>query len=128
MFEKANRMKLRFASPKGALSVEDLWDVPLLSRDDFSLDVIAKSVNKKIKELEEESFVTTRSATSNVYTLKLDILKHVIGVKITERDAKKDLVAKKAKKEKILEIMAKKQDSSLEEKSIEDLQKELDNL
>ena len=29
MYEKALRMKLRFETPQGPLTVEDLWDLPL---------------------------------------------------------------------------------------------------
>ena len=31
MFTKASRLKLRFQSPAGLLSSEDLWDLPLTS-------------------------------------------------------------------------------------------------
>lgn len=37
MFEFATRSKLRFTSARGELTAEQLWDVPLRSRDDFSL-------------------------------------------------------------------------------------------
>lgn len=44
MFIKASRTKLRFESPKGLLSVEDLWDLPLISTmGKANLDDIAKT-------------------------------------------------------------------------------------
>jgi len=123
MFEKANRLKLRFDSNKGAVTVEDLWDMPLVSNGNFNLDTVAKGVNKHIKTSEEESFVTTTpSKESTINKLKLEILKHIIGVKLTEAQAKEDGVLRKEKREKILKIIADKQDDSLNSKSIEELE------
>jgi len=129
MFEKANRLRLRFDSCKGKLSTEDLWDMPLTSRDGFDLDTVAKSVNKHIKNLEEESFVNIKpSSMSSVYNLKLDVLKHIIGVRVNDLKSKEESALKKERKEKILSIIAEKQDSSLKEKTLEELTAELKEL
>ncbi len=123
MFEKANRLKLRFESSKGDLTAEDLWDMPLTSRDKFNLDMVAKNVNKHIKTLEEESFVNTNpSSASTTSNLKLSILKHIIDVKMKETQAKEDSVLKKENRDKIIKIIEEKQDESLKGKSIEELQ------
>ncbi|MFA5457111.1 MAG: hypothetical protein WC261_05690, partial [Synergistaceae bacterium] len=52
MFEKATRMKLRIATGKGNLSVEDLWDLNLAQ-----LNEVAKGLNRRVKELGEEDFL-----------------------------------------------------------------------
>ena len=62
MYEVALRTKLRFDSPKGELSLERIWEMPLRSRDDFNLDIIAQTVSKALKGVSEESFVSTRKS------------------------------------------------------------------
>ena len=80
MFEKATRIKLRFESKKGLLSVEQLWDLPL-----NSLDEIAISLNKEVKDISEVSFIKPLSNNKNKeLTLKFNIVKHIIDVKLTE--------------------------------------------
>lgn len=44
MFEKASRIKLRYSTNRGVLSVEDLWDLSL-----EQLDPIAINLNKSLK-------------------------------------------------------------------------------
>jgi len=123
MFEKASRLKLRFESSKGNLGIEDLWEMPLSSRDKFNLDMVAKNVNKHIKTLEEESFVNINpTSAATVSNLKLNILKHIIDVKMKEAQAKEDSVLKKENRDKIIKIIEEKQDESLKGKSIEELQ------
>lgn len=129
MYEDALRKKLRFGSLKGELSLEQLWDVPLTSRDDFNLDVVAKTVNKALKEVSEESFVSTRkSAMHTELELKLDIVKHVISVKIEEVDKAKRRADNKQEREKLLEALERKKDAKYEGMSEAAIKKKLAEL
>lgn len=130
LFETATRLKFRFASTRGPISVEDLWDVPLTSRNNFDLDSIAKTVNAELKATGEESFVDTEKTNPAQAQLiaKLELVKHVIAVKIAERDAKASAAARKEQREKLAEIIGRKQDAELEGKSIEELRAMYDNV
>lgn len=103
IFEQASRLKLRFQTTKGFLSVEDLWELSLTS-----LDIVAKAVNKKIKDESEESFILVRSKASIELVLSLDILKHIIGVKLQEVDEKKNRVEKAAQLSLLKELQTNK--------------------
>jgi len=115
MFEKATRMKLRF-NYKGVCSVEDLWDVPL--RD---LDAMYRSLTKQKRDAEGDSLLETRDRGTEVLTLQTSIIKHVVEVRLQERKDIEEASAKAAKKQKILSIIAEKQDQSLRDMSEEDL-------
>ena len=127
MFEKASRLKLRFDTPKGSLSVEDLWDLPLVIHKGGTaaagLDNLARNLNKQIKEASDDSFVTKTSAVSTVLQLKFDLVKHVIDVRLAEAALAEDAAEKRQKKQKLLEILSRKKDAELEGSSIEDLEK-----
>jgi len=126
IFEYATRNKLRFASIRGELSVEQLWDVPLRSRDDFNLNTIAKATNKALKEISEESFVeTTKTAEHTRREAALETVKYVIDVTLAEETAATTRAAKKQEKEKLLSILAEKQAGKLSELSEKELQKRI---
>lgn len=120
MFEKASRMKLRYQTNRGVISVEDLWDLSL-----ESLDAIAISLNKKLKESQTESFIKTKTEDTTELELKFNIVKHIIDVKLSEAEARKNAAEKRAKKQKLMDLIAKKQDAELEGKSVDELMKEL---
>lgn len=128
MFEKASRLKLRFSTPRGLVTTEDLWDMSLTSRAGMSLDDIAKSLNKALKESEEESFVVKKTEACNIIELSFDVVKYVIKTKLEEAETRQNAAIKKAQKEKILEIIAEKEDDSLKGKSIAALKKMIDEL
>lgn len=114
MFEKASRMKIRFESPKGNLSVEDLWGLPLLaSNNGACLDNIARDLSKKLKESETESFVVKASKPDAVLQLKFEIVKHVIEVRLTENEVAEKAQENHLKKQKLLSILAQKEDEEL---------------
>jgi len=87
-FEKAIRNKFRFPSAKGELSVEQLWDLPLLVKTQgIDLNSVAVALNNELKTLGEESFVETGSNPKRALVSdKLDIVKYIISVKQEEKN------------------------------------------
>lgn len=122
MFEKAVRQKLRISSQMGQLCVEDLWDLSLAKLND-----IAKSLKRVLKDAEEEDFLAETKSNS-VDQLRFDIVLHVLNTKKDENAARRDAKAKKEEKDKLLEILARKQDASLENLSEEQLVAKINSL
>ena len=124
LFEKASRLKLRFDTTQGTLTVEDLWALPLTTErvGRASLDEIAKSINRAVKATAEESFVAKATKQNEELTLALELVKHVIEVKQAENEAARTAADKREQKQKLLEMIAKKKDGELEGKSVEELE------
>lgn len=126
IFEQAVRQKLRIPSAKGELTVEQLWDLPLQSKTQFDLDTLAKAANRELKGMDEESFVsTTDNPAKAKLELTLDILKHVIAAKMSDAEAAKNRAARAEEREKLLKILADKQNAALGELSVEQIQERL---
>ena len=122
IFEFASRNKVRFPF-KGMISVEDLWDLSLTN-----LDSIYKTLNKQVKQSEEESLLSTKVSVDTELEVQIAIVKHIVSVKLAEKEAAEKVSAKKAQKQKIMSIIATKQDEALQNSSIDDLKKMLDEL
>jgi len=124
VFEIATRKKFRFDTCKGQVTVEDLWDLPLTATNDRpNLDDIAKELYKKMKDENEMSFVKSTSQVNkefNIIKAKFDIVKH-IDVKLAEAEAAKKAKEIKARNQRILELIAQKEDEALASKSKEEL-------
>ena len=124
IFEFATRNKLRFPY-KGLVSVEDLWDL-----NQTQLDSIYRSLMKEKKDKEKYSLITTQSTTNKTMELdiKIDIVHHIFNVKEEEMKVRENYAKRAEQKQKILDILAKKQDDSLNNMSEEELLKMLENL
>lgn len=122
MFEVATRNKMRFPY-KGQISVEDMWDLSL-----SALDSVFKALNSQMKQVKEESLLSTKSKADETLELQIEIVKYIVSVKLAEKEAREKAVEKSVQRQKIMEIMAKKQDESLESASMEDLQEMLAEL
>lgn len=122
IFEYATRNKIRF-SFRGLISVEDLWDLSLTN-----LDSIYKELNKQSKQSEEESLLNIKTQEDELLNVQIEIVKHIVSVKLAEKEAREKASAKKAQKQKIMSIIAAKQDEALQNSSIDDLKKMLDEL
>ncbi len=118
MFEQASRLKLRYDTRLGQLSVEDLWDLPLTGA--VSLDGIAIGLHKQTQN-ESISFVVTENRTDPSVQLRFDIVQHIINVRLAEKKLADDARVTAEKKQKLLSIIARKEDTELEGASLEDL-------
>lgn len=122
MFEVATRTKMRFPF-KGMISVEDLWDLSVQN-----LDKVFKALNSQRKEAQEESLLNVKSSEDEVLDTQIAIVKYIVGVKLEEQAARVKAAENKEKKQKIMALMAKKDDEAMENMSREELQKLLDEL
>lgn len=128
IFEYATRRKLRFSMNRGIIMTEDLWDLNL-----ESLNTLAKSLNKKIKESEEEDFIGKKKSGPKSYQEKdleaqFEIVKHVIKVKLDEQEKRKESMAKAETLRRLRDKLAAAQDRDLDSKSADELKKMIEDL
>ena len=130
IFEAASRQKIRFTSPRGELTVEDLWDLPLKSAraNTPNLDDVARTVYQEIKAVQAESEISFVSPATPVQTnanLKREVVKHIIGVRMAENSQKVRDQETQTKIRQLEELIQKKGQEQMNAMSIEDLQKQL---
>ncbi len=116
-FKLASQQKLRFQTNKGLLSTEQLWD---LSLED--LDALAVSLETEHKESGKKSFLVKTSAKDKTAKLRFDVVMDVLNTKVEAEQAALAERERKANNEKIIGIIADKQDESLKGKSIKQLE------
>lgn len=122
MFIKATRNKVRFPY-KGLVSVEDLWDLPVTE-----LDKIYKFLNQQKKQASEESLLEVKTIEDEKLTIQIEIVKYIVSVKLEEKKQAENAKARKEQKEKLLKLLADKQDEELKGKTAEEIQKMIDEL
>lgn len=129
IFEIATRQKFRFASAKGLLTVEDLWDLPLTSPvGKASLDDIARELFGQLKSNDTVSFVTPSQKSNATVQAQFDVVKYIIDVRVAERDIAETARANKERKQLLLGIIAQKENEQLLGSSLEDLKRMVDNI
>lgn len=123
---KATRQKYRFG-PNDALTVEDLWDIPLTSQVKLSLDKIAVGLNEQMGNKQPISFVNPASLSKDAQIIedKFNIVKGVIDIRVQEQKAAQDRQVKAQERQRLLAILERKQDEELNNLSQEDIAKRL---
>ena len=129
IYQKAAATKLRFKTSNGAISTEDLFGLPLSSKNEMNLDTVAKTVHAALKAEEEGSFVNkTSNPRKEQLELAMEIVKDVIRIKQEEADAKADIAAKAAKREQLLRALERNQEQAFAGMTVDQLQEELKKL
>ena len=122
VFEIATINKYRFPY-RGQISVEDMWDLSVTE-----LDKIFKTLNKQAKTAQEESLLETKTKEDETIENQIAIVRHIVSVKQKEANDRLKEKERKAQKQRIMEIMADKEDEDLKSKSTEELRKMLEEL
>jgi hypothetical protein len=127
MYKKATRLKLRFQTQRGLLSIEDLWGLKL-----ETLESELRAQFKRMKDsgtggAEELDFLGDKTVNPDE-ELRFEILKDIYKTKKAEILEAKKAAENKLEKQKLLEVLKKKQDESLEKLSEEELRKRIEAL
>lgn len=129
LFEIAAYNQYRFPSFAGGLTVEDLFSLPLKTRNNLDLDTVARGICRKLAQEDEESFVEESKSTEVPHLRnKLDIVKHIITVKQSEAKTMREAQDRAMQKQQLLEILHDKKTESLQSLSIEEIEAKINAL
>lgn len=118
IFKRASKQSLRFLPGSGVMTADDLWQLPLTV-----LDAYAIQLKNELKNAETESFIKPAAPSDREKTLRFEIVRDIIETRVADLDKATKSRATKAKNAKIREAIANKKDSVLQEASLEDLEK-----
>lgn len=121
-FELATKLKFRFPY-RGLVTVEDLWDLTPVQ-----LDTVFKALKKEAKTFEEDSLLDTNESVDYILKEKINIVRFIFDDKKAEEARQKASVENAKKRQKLMAILADKQDKALLDKSEEELLKMLAEL
>lgn len=116
MYKRAIRYGYRYQTTKGLLTTEQLWQLSLTE-----LDALAVNLDEKVTKVSKKSFLNSTSKKDEVDKDMFDIVIDIINTKIEERDAAKLAKDSKEHNQKIMSLIAEKEEGALKEKSIEEL-------
>lgn len=118
MYKEASQLKLRVQTNKGLLSIEQLWDLSI-----EELDVLAVRLETEYKLSGKKSFIVKKSPKDKEIKLKFDIVLDILTSKVDEQDLLTNAREIKEHNQKVLTLIAEKQDEELKSKSVAELEK-----
>jgi hypothetical protein len=122
LFVTASRQAWRFPSTRGELTTEQLWSMPLLAKNGFDLNSVARGLNQEVKDLGEESFVETRSNPArSTAEGKLELVKSIIAVRQEENRLAEQRAQCDVERARILDALAARESEELTKASKDEL-------
>lgn len=132
IFERAARRQLRFKSSVGMLTTEDLFTLDLRHPRKPNLNAIGVGIMDELKAIGTNEFDLVDDVKPNErkdeLDLQLEIVKHIIESKKADALAAQTRMDKAAKRQKLSELLANKQDEALKGMSQEEILAELAKL
>lgn len=126
LFEMASQFKFRYPY-NGLITTEDLWDLT-----PTQLDTVYKTLNKELKSIDDDSLITFKAANdaahANELQNKIGVVKYIFNSKQQAAELDRMAAERSTKKQRILEVLAQKQNDALHNMTEADLMKMLDEL
>lgn len=125
LFQEAARNKWRFPTARGLLSVEQLFELPLTE-----VDAIAQELHKDLEKTKDKSFLknNNRPRAEAYLQNQFNLVLEVIKIRQDEIDEAEHKAAKAAKKQKLVDLLAKRKDEAFNEMSESEIEKALAEL
>jgi len=114
IFEIATRKKIKFYF-NGTIATEDLWDLKL-----NDLDMIYRHLCSKQEETSEKSLLK-ENKKDEILEIQIKIVTHIFEEQMKEAEKREKLKEFKERNQKLMGIIASKQDTELQNKSIDEL-------
>ena len=125
IFAQASKQKLRFNSPRGLLTVEDLWNLPLQAPNKLDLESLVNALDTEIGDTPKRSRITKKKTVNATLTLQLDIVEYIIEYKLQLQEEASIALGTKARKELLLQALVNKEADDLKNLSTADIKKQL---
>lgn len=128
VFERASKEQWRYATKRGLISTEQLWQLPLSG--DISLDAIAVGLHHTAESEKRVSFVsdTQRNQAAELAARQLTLVKHIIDAKLTAKAEREKARERSVERDKLLALLGRKEDEAMEGMEKDDILKRLKEL
>lgn len=130
IFERASRNQLRFATDRGELTTEQLWQLPLTARGGkLDLDTLAQAIALQLRDMDAGSFVKKEPNQAKIdMELRLEILKHIIESKLADEKRAEETAVRAERKRKLLAALNNQEDAALASMSRAEIEAEIAKL
>ena len=126
LFEMASQFKFRYPF-NGMINTEDLWDLSLTQ-----LDCVYRNLRQDLKAVSTDSLASTMAADEAVKAQdienKIEIVKYIFNSKQSAAELERMAAVNAMQRKRIMDVLAKKQDSALENMTEEELTEMLNSL
>lgn len=117
IFLQASRRAIRFPSPLGGLTVEDLWNIPLFSSNskEVSLDSVGSALLEQQEKAKTRSILKSGALTQAQQDLNLavDVIREVARIRQEENQARTVEAAKASERKRLDALIAAKTEQSM---------------
>lgn len=120
MYKECAKLKLRFPTIVGALSVEQLWD---LGTND--LNILVVNLEEQYEESKGKSYLRVKTKKDKTLKLMFDVALDVLNTRLDEQEEAASVAEIKKEEQRILGLIQNKKQEGEKELSIEELETKL---